>query len=193
MEQVKNAFEFLEKLRAGNEKQAHKYSSLAAYLGLKAREKGIPVSGQFELTPLCNFNCGMCYVRLSPDQVKENPLLTVADWKAVMLEAWEAGMLSATLTGGECLAYPGFEELFLYLHSLGCEVAVLTNGSLLDDRRIRFFREHKPSGIHITLYGWNDDVYERVTGQRAFKMVSGNIRKAIGAATWTGCQGVCFG
>ena len=25
-----------------------------------------PVSGSLELTPLCNMNCRMCYVRLSP-------------------------------------------------------------------------------------------------------------------------------
>ncbi len=98
-----------------------------------------------------------------------------------MHQAWEAGMINAALTGGECLAYPGFEELFLYLHSLGCQVAVLTNGFLLDDKRIQFFREHMPRRIQVTLYGWNDDVYERVTGQRAFTTVAGNIRKAIDA------------
>ena len=181
MDQPKNAFEFLEMVRSGGEKRANKFNSLAAYLGYKAREKGIPVAGQFELTPLCNFNCEMCYVRLTPEQVRGRSLLTVADWKDLMRRAWEAGMMSATLSGGECLTYPGFEELFLYLHSLGCEVTVLTNGSLLDDRWIRFFREHMPSAIHITLYGWNDDVYERVTGQRAYKTVSENIGKAIGA------------
>ena len=30
---------------------------------------GIPVSGIFELTPRCNLQCKMCYVRLTPDQM----------------------------------------------------------------------------------------------------------------------------
>ena len=90
-------------------------------------------------------------------------------------------MCSATLTGGECLAYPGFEEIYLYLHEMGCQAAVLTNGYLLDEKRIRFFREHMPTKIQITLYGWNDDVYERVTGKRAFSRVVENVRKAIEA------------
>lgn len=30
----------------------------------KAFEDGIPISGTFELTPRCNFDCKMCYVHL---------------------------------------------------------------------------------------------------------------------------------
>jgi radical SAM protein with 4Fe4S-binding SPASM domain len=86
-------------------------------------------------------------------------------------------MMKAILTGGECLTYPGFEELFIFLHSLGCEVSILTNGFLLDDNRIRFFQEHMPACIRITLYGWNDDVYEHVTGRRAFTTVCQNVQK----------------
>ena len=31
----------------------------------KAYEKSVPIYGVLELTPLCNMNCDMCYVRLS--------------------------------------------------------------------------------------------------------------------------------
>ena len=30
----------------------------------------IPLSGTFELTPLCNFACRMCYVRRTPAEVR---------------------------------------------------------------------------------------------------------------------------
>ena len=175
------AYDFLKELQKRNGKQTQSFDNLSEYLLLKAKEKGIPLSGQFELTPLCNFSCKMCYVHLKEDQLQGQSVLPVSTWKDLMRQAWETGMIQATLTGGECLAYPGFEELFLYLHSLGCEVNILTNGFLLDDKRIRFFQEHKPAVIQITLYGWNDDVYERVTGQRAFGQVTENIRKAIKA------------
>lgn len=181
MKEPANAFELLDILRERNGKEIQRFSNFTRYLGLKAREKGIPVSNQFELTPLCNFSCKMCYVHLNADQLKGQKILSVDTWKNLMHQAWEAGMILATLTGGECLAYPGFEELFLYLHSLGCQVSVLTNGFFLDDEKIQFFRKHTPSRIQVTLYGWNDDVYERVTGQRAFTTVAENIRKAIDA------------
>jgi radical SAM protein with 4Fe4S-binding SPASM domain len=123
----------------------------------------------------------MCYVHLDADQLVDRKILPVKTWKDLMHQAWEAGMIHATLTGGECLTYQGFDDLFLYLHSLGCDIAILTNGFLLDDKRIEFFRQHAVSRIQITLYGWNDDVYERVTGKRAFSMVIENARKAMAA------------
>ncbi len=180
MHEPVNAFDLLDQLRKSNGKQVQGFSEVTKYIGFKAREEGIPVSGQFELTPLCNFNCKMCYVHLNQKQLSQS-VLPVNTWKDLMYQSWKAGMISATLTGGECLAYPGFDELFLYLHSLGCQVAVLTNGFLMDERRIQFFEKHKPSRIQVTLYGWNDDVYERVTGQRAFGTVSENVRQAIEA------------
>ena len=170
---------YLALLREQSIKEYKSYSRFSEYLEYKAREKATPVHGQFELTPLCNFSCRMCYVHLSPDQMFGRPLLTVEEWKHLIREAWEAGMIQATLTGGECLTYPGFDELYLYLHSLGCEVDILTNGSLLNEERIRFFREHPPASIQITLYGSNDDTYEAVTGSRACNKVIENIRRAI--------------
>ena len=181
MNQPADAFEFLEELYKQNGKETRNISDVARYLSFKARDKGVPFCGQFELTPLCNLDCKMCYVHLDKEQIHNRSVLSVETWKDLMHQAWEAGMCRATLTGGECLAYPGFEELFLYLHSLGCEVAVLTNGLLLDEKRICFFTEHKPCAIQVTIYGQNDDVYERVTGRRVFKTVSDHVHKAIDA------------
>ena len=36
----------------------------------KAALAGIPVLGAFELTPRCNFQCKMCYVRLTPEEMR---------------------------------------------------------------------------------------------------------------------------
>ena len=113
--------------------------------------------------------------------MEEQPLLTVEQWKDIIHQAWEAGMIRATLTGGECLTYPGFKEIYLYLRSLGCEVSVLTNGALVDDEWIQFFQENQPYSIQITLYGENEEVYEKVTGQRNFTKVTENIQKMLKA------------
>ena len=34
-----------------------------------AREHAVPISGTFELTPRCNFNCRMCYVHLAEERI----------------------------------------------------------------------------------------------------------------------------
>ena len=181
MEEPRDGYEFLKQLEKEKGKELNRYREFNHFLDRKAREKGIPILGQFELTPLCNFSCKMCYVHLTKAQMQERNLLTVEDWKDLIHQAWKAGMIDATLTGGECLTYPGFKEIYLYLQSLGCEVSVLTNGALIDDDWIRFFQKNKPAGIQITLYGQNEEVYERVTGQRNFTKVTENIRKILAA------------
>lgn len=175
MAETRNGSEFLEYLRKQNGKQRQTFDAFYSYLEKKARIQGVPLSGEFELTPMCNLNCKMCYVHLSPEQMNNRELLTVEQWKDLMHQAYKAGMLHATLTGGECLTYPGFRELFLYLHSLGCEVSVFTNGVLLNQDWIDFFKQHAPSEIQITLYGANEEIYQRVTGSRVFSRVIENI------------------
>lgn len=54
---------------------------ITEYLHAKAARQGIPLSGTFELTPLCNMNCRMCYVRMSREQQEAiRPLRTAAQW-----------------------------------------------------------------------------------------------------------------
>ena len=177
MKEAKNGFEYLKKLRERTEEEKQPFYRFQRYLEKKAREEGVPLNGQFELTPLCNFDCKMCYAHLTPAQLHEQPIMTVEQWKELMHDAWEAGMMKVTLTGGECLAYSGFKEIYLYLHNLGCEITVLTNGFLLGEEWLEFFKEHRPASIRITLYGNNEEAYERVTGHRGYQTVIDNIRR----------------
>ena len=59
------------------------------YLHSKAARLGIPLSGTFELSPVCNFTCRMCYVRKTAKEVRESPrgILTLADWRRIAREA----------------------------------------------------------------------------------------------------------
>ncbi len=105
MEVPVNGVEFLAELREKGIKKKPNFRDLTRFFDQKARQKGIPFSGQFELTPLCNLDCKMCYVHLNPDQLRGRSVLSVAEWKDIMHQAFEAGMFQASLTGGECLAY----------------------------------------------------------------------------------------
>lgn len=67
------------------------WKSLSQDLWLKARRECIPINGLFELTPLCNFRCRMCYVRLDPDKLiqfgkihgdKDTPYTTIAEGRS---------------------------------------------------------------------------------------------------------------
>ena len=139
---------------------------------LKSRLSGIPFGASFELTPLCNFDCKMCYVHLSQEQAnKTGAILTVDEWLAIVKQAVDAGIMYADITGGECLLYPGFKEIYLYLLSRGVRVSVLTNGALIDSQWIEFFASNRPAVIQITLYGSSSDAYVAVTQRDAFNSV----------------------
>lgn len=125
-----------------------------------AAEKRLPVSGSIEVSPLCNMDCAMCYVRLSPEELKAKGRLRTADeWLAVGREMRDAGVLFLLLTGGEPLLYPEFKELYLGLRRLGMILTINTNGTLLGEAWADFFAENPPRRINLTIYGGNDDAY----------------------------------
>ncbi len=173
--------EMVTELRAKGIDSVYHDWAMRMYLDSRAREKAVPLKGVFELTPHCNLDCKMCYVHLNSEQMKGCRLLSANEWEDIMAQAIEAGMMFATLTGGECLTYPDFKRLYLYLHKNSVRLAVLTNGILLDEEQIGFLKENPLLSLQITLYGANDEMYEKVTGKREFARVTKNIQSAAKA------------
>ena len=173
-----NLIDLLEELDREGITGYRKQKIYKRYLNLRARMRGQVYSGGFELTPLCNFDCKMCYVHLNREQMeREAKLMSVQQWIDIMGQAVDAGLMHADLTGGECLSYPGFKEVYLYLRSRGVEVSVLTNGQLITEEMADFFAMYPPSVVQITVYGSDEDAYEAVTGRRAFADVRAAIRR----------------
>ena len=139
---------------------------LTDHLYTKASLLNIPLSGAFELSPLCNFSCRMCYVRKTRQEVLCGPRksLTLEDWRKIAREAREAGLLYLLLTGGEPLLWPDFWTLYDELVDMGFVLSINTNASLLDDNAIAHFRRRPPQKISITLYGASDATYRRLCG-----------------------------
>ena len=122
-----------------------------------------PVNGSLELLPLCNMNCDMCYIRLSSSEVKaQGGLRTADEWIRLGHEMAKAGVLFLLLTGGEPLLFPDFRKLYTELKQMGMILTINTNGTLLDEAWAEFFGKYKPRRINITLYGSNDDAYEKL-------------------------------
>lgn len=169
--------QLIAQLNAQGVNDYRRYEAVRKFLNFKARDKGLPISGSFELTPLCNLDCKMCYVHLNKAQMDGAQLLTVDQWKHIMQQAIDAGMMYARLTGGECLTYPGFQELYLFLRDRGIETVILTNGILLDEDMTAFLQKNPPAAIQVSLYGAGEDTYEQVTGKCAFSLVMENLRR----------------
>ena len=151
--------------------------SYEKYLVSKADRMHIPLGATFELSPLCNFRCRMCYIEQKQAQVVEAGGLQPVDfWLNLARQAVEAGTLYVLLTGGETLMYPGFRELYKGLKQLGMYIIINTNGSLLDEDMIHFLGEDPPKRLNVSLYGASHETYERLCGQgQMFRRVLHNL------------------
>lgn len=122
-----------------------------------------PVYGVIELLPICNMNCDMCYVRLSRTEMeRKGGLRTKDEWMKLARQMQQAGVLFLLLTGGEPLIYPDFKELYLELRRMGFVLTINTNGTLLDEQWAAFFGKFPPRRVNITLYGCDEETYERL-------------------------------
>ena len=144
------------------------------YLYRKATAAGVPLSGTFELTPVCNMDCKMCYVRLSrKEQEAIAPLADAAAWLQLAQQARAEGMLYLLLTGGEPFLHPQFRQILEGLHQMGFILSVNSNGTMIDASTVSWLKKCPPSRINISLYGASDDTYARLCGNpRGFTQVT---------------------
>ena len=148
------------------------------YLFTKATRKKIPLGGTFELTPVCNMDCRMCYVKMSRQQQETiRPLISAEEWIRLGKEAKENGMLYLLLTGGEPFSRPDFQEIVAGLHKMGLVLTINSNGTLIEEKAMEWLVQTPPVRINITLYGASDATYERLCrNPRGFTQVKKAIR-----------------
>ena len=147
------------------------------YLYRKATAAGAPLSGTFELTPVCNMNCKMCYVRLSQrNQQAIAPLKSAENWLQLAKQAKNAGMLYLLLTGGEPLMHPQFQEIMEGLHKMGFILFLNTNGTMIDEATVTWLKKCPPIRVNVSLYGASDGTYDKLCGNpRGFTQVKNAI------------------
>ena len=139
---------------------------IVEYLHQRADHMGIPMSGTFELTPMCSMACKMCYVRMTPEEVAATGkrLRTVDEWLELAGQIRERGTLLLLLTGGEPFTYPHFRELYTALRNMGFIISINTNATLIDAETVAWLKENPPQRMNITLYGSSDETYARLCG-----------------------------
>ena len=140
-------------------------AKLSEYLHKKAARTKTPLSAAFELTPLCNMACRMCYVRMDRrTQESIAPLRSCQEWLSIAEQARENGLLFILLTGGEPFTHPEIKEIVSGLHKRGFIVSINSNGTMIDENVIKWLKQTPPSRINLTLYGASDETYARLCG-----------------------------
>lgn len=145
------------------------YDEIKKDLVKSAMTSRSPILGHFELTARCNLDCKMCYVHNQNNAECLKKELTTEQWKHIFDEAYDHELLYASLSGGECLLRKDFKELYLHLWNKRIFVTVLTNGTLLNDDYVEFFKTYPPDTIRVSLYGSSEEGYLNVTGHKGFE------------------------
>lgn len=135
----------------------------------------VPLFATVELTGNCNFRCLHCYI---PEDARFS-YMKYDDFKRIVDQLIDRGCLYVTLTGGEVFIHPHFIDMYLYLIKCGISVQVFTNGSLISDNIIDLFEKYPPRNIEITMYGYSERTYKRVTGISAFEQTKVAILKLL--------------
>lgn len=150
---------------------------IATYLHSKGRRLGLPIAGNFELTARCNFNCPMCYVHMTEEQVRmSGKELTAEEWLEIARDARDRGMIFVLLTGGEPFIRKDFFEIYKGMKELGLLISINSNGSMIQGEILEQILKDPPIRFNISLYGGNNETYTRMCGRPVYDQVKSNIR-----------------
>ncbi len=140
------------------------YGEFSQRLHQKAASQHIPINGSIEITQRCNLRCTHCYIPMPTRQGPRQAELSLAEIQHLLDEIKAAGCLWLLLTGGEPLLRPDFLEIYQYAKRKGFILTLFTNGTLLTPALADHLAEWRPFNIEITLYGYSQATYERITG-----------------------------
>jgi radical SAM protein with 4Fe4S-binding SPASM domain len=140
------------------------YGEFSERLHQKAASLHIPISGSIEVTQRCNLRCTHCYIPFSTRKGPQQPELSLSEIQHILDEIKEAGCMWLLLTGGEPLLRRDFPDIYTYAKRKGFILTLFTNGTLLTPRIADTLAEWRPFNIEITLYGYSQATYERITG-----------------------------
>lgn len=117
-----------------------------------------------ELTERCNQHCRHCYIRLlAGDRAAISGEMNTAFVCKILKEAVTLGCSKIRFTGGEPLVRHDFPEIYDFAHDLGLGVSVATNATLISDDIADLWVRKKPTGLSVSVYGWNQPSFEWVT------------------------------
>lgn len=119
-------------------------------------------------TMRCNYRCWMCY---------QQDFTGDMDWRIVeKIKHVLPSVKTLQLFGGEPLLYSRFEELCDLAGKNYCEIEVITNGSLLNERRRTTLIDNNASLVKVSLEAATQPTYDSIRGGD-LEQVLGNMEK----------------
>ncbi len=133
-----------------------------------------PIGAKLELTYACNLRCGFCYTDSPRHTLQRTPELSDDEWREVVRQSLELGIVEAVVTGGEPFLR---KELTLgvveTLAGAGVGVTLNTNGWFVDEEVAGRLGALRGVTAHVSLDGARAGLHDGSRG------VPGSWRRAI--------------
>ncbi|MGB3864538.1 MAG: pyrroloquinoline quinone biosynthesis protein PqqE [Xanthobacteraceae bacterium] len=142
----------------------------------RAETFGIPLAVLAELTHRCPLQCPYCSNPLELDRARDE--LTTDEWKKVLSELAEIGVLQIHFSGGEPTARRDLTELVRHATDVGLYSNLITSAVLLTEDKLRALADAGLCHIQISFQGNEAILADRVAG------MDGAHAKKIAAARW---------
>ncbi len=129
---------------------------------------------RLSITDRCNFRCVYC---MDPNfrYMPKRELLTLDEYVQLVRTTQTLGIRKLRITGGEPTLYAHLDDLLRQVGRLGLEdIAITTNGSTLDDRTARRWKQHGVTRVTFSLDTLREDRIAKIT--RARTSVAASVR-----------------
>lgn len=141
-----------------------------------AETYGIPLAVLAELTHRCPLQCPYCSNPVEMERA--NAELTTAEWKRVLSELAEIGVLQVHFSGGEPTARKDLVELVQHATDVGLYTNLITSAVLLTREKLEALSDAGLCHVQISFQGSEATLADRVGGFR-----NGHVKK-LEVAQW---------
>lgn len=119
----------------------------------------------FEVTPRCNSKCLYCYNVWKENKKYPQSELSLDSIKSLFTKLLaETKPKFITLSGGEPLLHPDIINIVDCLHRLGNNIGIVTNGTLLNDKKVSALIKSGVTYFEISLNSTNPKIYSKLSG-----------------------------
>jgi MoaA/NifB/PqqE/SkfB family radical SAM enzyme len=133
-----------------------------------------PIGAKLEITYACNLRCGFCYTDSPRRTLQRTPELSDDQWREVVRQSLELGIVEAVVTGGEPFLRRELTlETIETLAGAGVGVTLNTNGWFVDEEVAARLGALAGVTVHVSLDGARAGLHDGSRG------VPGSWRRAV--------------
>lgn len=112
---------------------------------------------QIDISQACTERCLHCYI-----PKYGAVFLPLVQIKRVIDEFREQGGVGLSLSGGECMMHPDFDEIVRYARTKDLIVSILSNLTLCTDAKVNLLHEVEAT-VQVSLYSMNPETHDAIT------------------------------